>query len=321
MNNNAKHIILLLFVMGWVLGVGDLSYAVNGPVDIAVISGDELTSTKRTLSGAQKIISQQHPEAVFHSFIISNRSDENLVILDSIKRLGPYLILSIGSSATKLAQENFTETPIVFSSVKYPVLSGFVSSTSNPGGNITGASIDIPLDIQFKKFQQIIPGLKKIGVMYTENTAALIPQAKIIAKELGLSLVALEIKSDKELPKALDSLTSTVQGIWSVADANLFQPKSTRYILLNTVKKKIPFMGFSKYVVESGALFALDFDYKAVGQQAGTIVNKILDGAKPGSIDVTTADLIWFHYNEKTSEHINVKIPDELASVAKEVFR
>lgn len=80
-------------------------------------------------------------------------------------------------------------------------------------------------------------------------------------------------------------------------------------------------MGFSRYVVESGALFALDFDYKAVGFQAGAIVNKILNGVEPRKIRVTTADVIWFHYNEKTSERINVKIPDELAAVAKEVYR
>ena len=80
-------------------------------------------------------------------------------------------------------------------------------------------------------------------------------------------------------------------------------------------------MGFSKYVVESGALFALDFDYKAVGQQAGDIINNIIDGYKPEDIQVTTADLIWFHYNQKTSERINIEIPEELAAVAKEVYR
>ena len=112
-----------------------------------------------------------------------------------------------------------------------------------------------------------------------------------------------------------------MQGIWSVADMNLFKEKTTRYILINTLRKRIPFMGFSKYVVESGALFALDFDYKAVGRQAGHIVNKILSGKSPATTKVTTADVIWFHYNEKTAERINITIPEELVAVAKEVYR
>jgi ABC-type uncharacterized transport system substrate-binding protein len=50
-------------------------------------------------------------------------------------------------------------------------------------------------------------------------------------------------------------------------------------------------------------------------------VNRIINGEKPGNIRVTSADVIWFHYNEKTAKHINVQIPEELAAVAKEVYR
>ena len=66
---------------------------------------------------------------------------------------------------------------------------------------------------------------------------------------------------------------------------------------------------------------ALDFDYKAVGFQAGKIATRILAGEHPGSIKVTAADVIWFHYNEKTAKRIDVDIPKDLASIAKEVFR
>ncbi len=314
-----KFVKILILVICTILCLTEFIQA--GKDNIVIISGDELTSTRRTIKGASKIISIEHPTVIFTNFLVKNSSDKNLSIIDSIKTINPKLILTIGSSATKLAQENFDDIPIVFSSVKYPVLSGFVNSVSNPGKNITGASIDIPTKVQFSKFKQIIPNLKKIGVLYTQNTESLIPQAKIIANQQGLELIAIKVNHEKELPKKLDSLASLVQGIWSVADMNLFKERTTRYILINTLRKRIPFMGFSKYVVESGALFALDFDYKAVGRQAGEIVNKIISGIPPSSIEVTTADVIWFHYNEKTAERINITIPEELISVAKEVYR
>ncbi len=316
MNKFVKTILLITFT---IIGVADLTHA--GKNDIVIICGDDLTSTRRTIKGASKVINRENPDVVFTYYSVNNSDDKNLSIVDSIRTLNPKLIVTIGSSATKLAQDNFDKIPIVFSSVKYPVLSGFVKTITNPGKNITGASIDIPTQIQFEKFKQIIPNLKKIGVLYTQNTESLIPQAKIIAKQLHLELIALKINNEKELPQKLDSLTSVVQGIWSVADMNLFKEKTTRYILINTLRKRIPFMGFSKYVVESGALFALDFDYKAVGRQAGQIVNKILSGKSPATTKVTTADVIWFHYNEKTAERINITIPEELVAVAKEVYR
>ena len=203
----------------------------------------------------------------------------------------------------------------------YPVISGIVESTTNPGENITGVSLNIRADIQFRYFKKIIPDLRKIGVLYTANTAPLIPPAKVVAESMELELVPIEIKNEKELPRALDSLAKTVDGLWSVADPYLFNPKSTKYILLNCLRKGLPFMGFSRYVVESGALFALDFDYKAIGRQAGKLVNKILAGVPPGQISVNPPDVVWFHYNENTATHLKVAIPDELAAVAKEVYR
>ncbi|MFQ5452652.1 MAG: ABC transporter substrate-binding protein [Candidatus Zixiibacteriota bacterium] len=312
--------ILILACLGVML-LSQPCFSQDHDLDIVILASDTLTSSKRSIHGAKKIILTQHPEVKFHYYLISKKNSDNLSIVDSIKNNKTSLILTIGSSATKLAQDNFKNIPIVFSAVKYPVLSGFVNSINRPGKNITGASLDIPVDVQFKYYKKIIPNLKKVGVLYTENTESLIPQAKVIAYQLGIKLISIKVNNDKELPSALDSLCHLVGGVWSVADANLFKPKSTRYILLNTLRKGIPFMGFSRYIVESGALFALDFDYKAVGFQAGDIVNRILEGEKPINIRVTTADVIWFHYNENTAKRIHITIPEELTAVAKEVYR
>jgi putative tryptophan/tyrosine transport system substrate-binding protein len=288
---------------------------------VVVLSSDSLTSTQRSISGARSAIKGQFNNVTFESVTIRTDAASLEKELEAVRKLNPEIILTIGSASTRMAKEHFPNTPVVFSSVMYPVVSGFVESTGNPGHMITGSSLDIPVEIQFSKFIQIIPNLKKLGVLYTSNTAPLIPPSRVVAAEMGLELVAIEVASPKDLPRALDSLTRIVDGIWSVADPNLFDPQSTKYILLNTLRRGIPFMGFSRYVVESGALFALDFDYKAIGRQAGRIANQILQGAIPGRIEVTTPDIIWFHYNENTAQHVKVIIPSELVAIAKEVYR
>jgi putative ABC transport system substrate-binding protein len=299
--------------------LGIPSYATGQ--SIVVITGDNLKYTGRTISGARSVIRNDHTDAVFHEFNLNDLGLTPNQCVDSIKRLRPALILTVGSAATRFAQTRFDNTPIVFSAVMYPAISGFVSSLRRPGSNLTGTSLDIPADIQFAKFKHIIPSLKRIGVLYTGNTAPLIKPSKTVARKMGLTLVPIRIDDLKEIPKALDSLARSVDGIWSVADPNLFSPQSTKYILLNSLRRGLPFMGFSRYVVESGALFALDFDYKAIGRQAGGLANRILQGEKPGDLPVTVPDIIWFHYNEKTAQHLNCSIPDELVAIAKEVYR
>ena len=290
-------------------------------IHVGIITRDSLKSTLRTLQGARKIIKRSHPGVTFYEFQIGDNVADNLNILDSLDQVSPNVILTVGSSATEFAKTNIENIPIVFSAVKYPVLSGYVKSMAKPGGNITGASLNVPVDLQFKYFKKIIPGLKNVGVLYTDNTAILISHARVVAQNAGLTLVPMLVNNFKELPKALDSLAMVTDGIWSVADPNLFDPRSTRYILMNTLRKGVPFMGFSRHVVESGALFALDFDYKAIGRQAGEIVKRVLIGKNPGEISVTQADFVWFHYNEKTADHVQIAIPEDLVAVAKEVYR
>jgi putative ABC transport system substrate-binding protein len=318
--NDWSRRVLLAVVVWCLLAAGGAVHAADD-IQVGILIRDSLKSTLRTLQGARKVVRRAHPDAVFHVFQVGENASANLDIVDSLDKISPAVILTVGSSATEFAETNLKNVPIVFSAVKYPVLSGFVKSMARPGSNITGASLNVPVSLQFKYFKKIVPGLKKIGVLYTDNTASLIAHARVVANNAGLTLVPIPVNNFKELPQALDSLATVVDGIWSVADNNLFDPRSTRYILMNTLRKGVPFMGFSRHVVESGALFALDFDYKAIGMQAGEIVKRILAGQKPNDIPVTLADVVWFHYNEKTAQHVKVEIPDELVAVAKEVYR
>lgn len=313
---------LLGFLVVALMSMGGIGNAWGGsPQTVVALYTNTLTSTKRTLSGARTAIKSYRDSVIFYQILLKPNDDNLAAQIDSVKAYEPDIILSIGSAATQLAKDNFGATPTVFASVMYPVVSGFVKSLNRPGENMTGASLDIRPDIQFKYFRQIIPDLKTLGVLYTGNTASLIPPARVLANQMGLKLIAIKVNGPKDLPRALDSLTRTVDGLWSLADPNLFDPQSTKYILLNSLRRGIPFMGFSRYVVESGALFALDFDYKAIGRQAGHITTRILAGEDPGRIKVSPPDFIWFHCNEKTAAHLKITFPPELMAIAKEVYR
>jgi putative ABC transport system substrate-binding protein len=290
-------------------------------IRLSIVYSDSLKSTLRTIKGIRSSISKRFDAAVFYEHLLTSDMNEIEGQISEIIKDDPKLILTIGSFATKMVSDKIKNKPIIFSAVLNPETSGFVRSLSLPGGNITGASLDIPPDIQFKYFKRVIRDLKTVGVLYSDETANLIPPAKVLAKQAGLDLYAIKITSPKDIPGALDELNSKVDAIWSVADANIFSPRSTRFILLNTLRSGKPFMGFSKNLVESGALFALDYDYKDIGRQSGKIALEVLSGKPPSSIPVAVPGIIWFHYNEKTADHIHIDIPEDLVAVAKEVYR
>ncbi len=307
------NLVLLLLILG--------TAAAAQNIELAIVYTDSLTSTLRTMRGIKRSIDQKKSNVQFHEYLLTSSQSEIEEKVSEIIELNPRLILTIGSFVTQEISDRIKNKPIIFSAVLNPETSGFVKSKNNPGGMITGASLDIPPDIQYKYFKRVISNLKKVGVLYSDETANLIPPAKAVASELGLELIAVKIDSEKDIPAALEKLRRMTDGIWSVADKKIFSPRSTRFILLNTLRNGIPFMGFSRNLVESGALFALDFDYKDIGRQAGKIALKVLSGRSPANIKVEVPGIIWFHYNEKTAKHINIDVPEDLVAIAKEVYR
>lgn len=306
----------------WPVALAALLTAPASAQRLVVLSTDTLTSTQRSLSGARSVVRSQHPNIQFYEFLIRNGDTRDKRVADSIAALRPDAVLTVGTGATQFAKDYLKKYPTIFSSVMYPQVSGFVDSYDTPGGSMTGASLRIPIPTQLRYFQMIVPKVKRLGVLYSEATAPLIPSAKVTALDsLGITIEAIKVSSERELAQALDSLLGKVDGLWSVADPQVFTPQATKHVLVSALRRNIPVMGFSRNLVESGALFALDFDYKAIGRQAGDLVNKVLAGAVTRNLAVTTPDIIWFHYNEKTAQYLKLPIPAELATIAKEVYR
>lgn len=113
------------------------------------------------------------------------------------------------------------------------------------------------------------------------------------------------------MPEALKALDKEIDALWSVADSTAFSSGSVEFILLHTLRNKIPFFGLSPGFVKAGALMALAVDYGAVGQQCGEQAARVLSGHPPSSVPVTTPRNPVLHVNLKTAETIGLEIPPE----------
>jgi len=243
-------------------------------------------------------------------------------VIDNIKAKSPALILALGSAATTAVQKEFPNMPIVFCMVLNPVASGFVKSIHSSGNNLCGASLDIPVEAQFRELLSVLPRVKRIGVIYNlEENREVVREASLIAKGMGLELVGAVVGSEKAVPDTLDDLIKKVDAIWSVSDNIVFTPQSIQYVLLTTLRNEMPFMGISPSYVKAGALMALSCDYKDVGRQAGDVANRVLSGEQPSNIPITAPRKVYLSLNSIAAEQIRIKIPSDVAARAKEIFK
>jgi putative ABC transport system substrate-binding protein len=304
------------------------SPSAQGPKDpasrektILIVKSSSSDPFLKAVEGFKKEIRRSQTEAIFVEYDVSNESNPNPQITQKIRDLKPDLIVTIGSRSTALVSSKIKDIPIVFCMVLNPVASGFVQSLGSSGNNLTGASLDVPIDIQLEKFKLLVPNLKKLGVLFTQDSKPVIIEAQSVCKKIGVELVGELIASEREIPQAIEALAPKVDGLWAVADTLIFTPQSTQYLLLHTLRNDLPFMGLSPSFVKAGALFTLAYDDKDVGRQAGELALRIFSGEEPSRIPITIPRMIYLCLNLRTAEQINLKIPEKIVSVAKEVFQ
>lgn len=235
-----------------------------------------------------------------------------------VQRAKPDVIITLGSLATSSALAHSTTEPIVFSMVLYPQESGFLDKRAR----VTGASLDIPLDMQFAYVRRLLPDARRVGVLFhPEETGAVVEAARGAAAKRGLTLVAKAVGEHDDVVDALETVMEDVDVVWSVADGHVFTPRATPALILASLRRGVPMIGLSTAHVRAGALAAIYCDYEDVGAQTAALALRVLRGASPESVPITTPRRVALALNLRTAERLHVTLPSDVEAEAEETIR
>jgi putative ABC transport system substrate-binding protein len=290
--------------------------AIAGPLEIAVVSSRDIAPYRAARQGFVAVLDEAGIAYRIEEFRTETDAAEGREVVQQIRSRRPDLILTIGSAATRDISAAIRDIPIVFSLVLQGAGPG-EDELPALGQNVTGASMHIPLEVQFRSLREAIPTARRFGVMYNPDaTGPVVDEAKQVAQRLGVDLVALPVRSEAEVLRAIESLEGKVDLLWSVADPTVFTPQSVNYILLNTLRHKIPFIGLSPSYVRAGALLALSCDYVDVGRQSGELALQIVRGAPPKQVAVTAPRSVSMFLNLNTAKQLEVAISEAVRGKA-----
>ena len=287
---------------------------------ILIFSTDLNQTTDRTIKGVKQAIYTSGENVNVQVYYPEQGENEPTALSNALNEFNPDILITVGSRSTRIAKSIHPNIPIIFASVLNPVTSGIVDNLEFPGHSITGASLDISVDLQLLKFAQLVPDLKRVGVLYSDKTKYIVDQAESWASSQQIEIVPYEVTTPKDLPIGIEYLIQNCDGIWAIPDELIYTPQSTKHIMLESFRRRIPIMGFSPSFVKSGALFALIVDHKYVGVQAGELAVKVLKGYQPGELAVTRPETPYLYINKNTAEKLHLKINPDYYSVAKEVY-
>jgi putative tryptophan/tyrosine transport system substrate-binding protein len=223
-------------------------------------------------------------------------------VATEIKASNPDLVLTIGSSALRLAAEYITGVPVVFTMV--------LSAPKLPP-NIAGVSMMLPAKVHLEGLKLVAPTIKTVGLVFNpKNSGKRVEEFRTAAKKLDLKIVAAAASSKKEAFSSIKLLGGRVDALWMVMDKDVVD--NFNLMLSLSVKEQIPLATFSYRYVEMGALLALSPRFDDLGRQAGELANQIALGVPPAKIGIVSPKNYYYSYNSETGVKIKLGIPAAL---------
>lgn len=216
--------------------------------------------------------------------------------------------------------------PIVFSVVTDPLRAKVVPRLQKPGGTVTGVSDLAPIDRHIRLMKEMVPNAKRLGVLMNPslpNTQTYLEMLKEQAPAAGLSIVESPAPQTTNVQAAALNLVGKADMIYIPNDTTVYAALEAAVKV--ATENKLPLFCGETRSVERGCAASVSFDYYDVGVATAQMVKKVLEGAKPGDLDVNVlkdnyGDRFQLWLNAKTASEMGIKLSDELRKRATKVF-
>jgi putative tryptophan/tyrosine transport system substrate-binding protein len=213
--------------------------------------------------------------------------------------------------------------PIIFAAAADPLGTGLVASLAQPGGNVTGLSIQ-HTDLASKRLEllrEMVPSLRRVAIMVNvDNSASILDMggAEAAGRALNLDVDKFGIRRADDIAPALNEIKGRADALYVCIDTLLFANRSR--IANFALSAKLPTMFSNREYIEAGGLMSYAANFPDLFRRAADYVDKVLRGAKPGDIPVeqpTKFDLI---INLKTAKALGLSVPQTLLVAANELI-
>ncbi|WP_158107486.1 ABC transporter substrate-binding protein [Vibrio furnissii] len=232
----------------------------------------------------------------------------------------PDVLVGIATPTAQALVAATKSIPVVFTAVTDPVGAKLVKKMEQPGKNVTGLSDLSPVEQHVELIKELMPNVKSIGVVYNPgeaNAVSLMELLKVSAKKNGLQLVEATALKSADVQSATQAIAAKSDIIYALIDNTVASAIEGMIVAAN--QAKTPVFGAATSYVERGAVASLGFDYYQIGVQTADYVAAILDGAKPGSLDVKVAKGSDLVINKTAADKLGMTIPQSVLDRATSV--
>ena len=234
----------------------------------------------------------------------------------------PDVIFCSTTAVTAALHRETSTIPIVFAIVSDP--SGFVAGLSRPGGNITGfTNIEAAMGGKWLSLlKEIAPGIKRAAFMFNPDSAPgggkyFLASFEAAAGSLGIEPVAMPVRSDAEIERAIGALGAEQAGL---VEFSPFMAAHVGTVISSTARHNVPAIYEGTQFARRGGLIAYGTSFTDMFRRAAVYVDRILRGERPADLPVQTPTKFEMIINLKTAKALGLNVPPALLATADEVI-
>jgi ABC-type uncharacterized transport system substrate-binding protein len=230
------------------------------------------------------------------------------------------VIVTAGTPAALAVKAKTNQVPLVMVAVGDPVGTGLVKNLARPEGNLTGLSSIAP-DLEGKRLQllrEVVPALSHVAMLFNSLNpfhVASVRQAGVAAQTLGIKLQALDVRMSEDLDGAFAAIRKERPDALFILADRIFLHNRQRIMDL-AAEQRLPSVNAYEELVEAGGLLSYGPSYEDMHRRAAGYVDKILKGAKPGTLPIEQPTKFSFTVNLKTAKALGLRIPSQLLGLA-----
>jgi putative ABC transport system substrate-binding protein len=245
------------------------------------------------------------------------------LIADLVQR-NVSVIAATSTPAAVAAKAANTTIPIVFTTSGDPVQLGFVSSLSQPGGNLTGAT-QLNVEVSAKRLElmhEALPIATNFALLVNPpgpNTKAELGDYNAAATALGLTLHVLRASSEQDLGSVFESL-SQLKTEALVIGSDPFFSRYIEKIAELALRYRMPAIYQYAEFTTAGGLMSYGGNVGESYHIAGVYVGRILNGEKPANLPVQQVIKVELIVNLKTAKALGITVPSQIVARADEII-
>ena len=194
-----------------------------------------------------------------------------------------------------------------------------VASLAQPGGNVTGLSIQAN-ELAGKRLEiarELVPQLHRLAIMFNVGNAQPVlemSETQAAARMLGFEVAPLVIQRAEDIAPAFQGLKTRADALYVAVDQLMVANRSS--ILASALDARMPTIFSTRDFVKAGALMSYGPSYTERFGRAADYVDKILRGANPADLPVEQPTKFELVINVTTAKALGLDVPPPLLARA-----